>query len=77
MIFERACEESQALFVLREKFHLSYGIRPQQRRSTMDILKKIWNTSVTVGQVIVTAVIGLIIGLVVWVLVGLFRPSKD
>ena len=77
MIFERACEESQALFVLREKFPLSYGIRPKQRRSTMDILKKIWNTSVTVGQVIVTAVIGLIIGLVIWVLVGLFRPSKD
>lgn len=43
----------------------------------MDILKKIWNTSVTVGQVIVTVVIGLIIGLVIWVLVGLFRPSKD
>ena len=43
----------------------------------MDILKKIWNSSVTVGQVIVTAVIGLIIGLVIWVLVGLFRPSKD
>ena len=34
----------------------------------MDILKKIWNTSVTVGQVIVTAVIGLTIGLVIWVL---------
>ena len=61
----------------REKFSSSYGIRLKQRRSTMDILKKIWNTSVTVGQVIVTAVIGLIIGLVVWVLVGLFRPSKD
>lgn len=43
----------------------------------MDILKKIWNTSVTVGQVIVTAVIGLIIGLVIWVLAGLFRPLKD
>ena len=43
----------------------------------MDILKKIWNTSVTVGQVVVTAVIGLIIGLVTWVLVRLFRPSKN
>ena len=43
----------------------------------MDILKKIWNTSVTVGQVIVTAVIGLTIGLVIWVLVWLFRPSKN
>ena len=43
----------------------------------MDILKKIWNTSVTVGQVIVTAVIGLIIGLVILVLVRLFRPSKE
>lgn len=31
MIFERACEESQALFVLREKFHLSYGIRPKTK----------------------------------------------
>lgn len=61
----------------REKFSLSYGIRPKQRRSTMDILKKIWNTSVTVGQVIVTAVIGLAIGLVIWVLVRLFRPSKN
>lgn len=61
----------------REKFSLSYEIRPKQRRSTMDILKKIWNTSVTVGQVIVTAVIGLTIGLVIWVLVRLFRPSKN
>ncbi len=43
----------------------------------MDILKKIWNMSVTVGQVIVTAVIGLTIGLVIWVLVRLFRPSKN
>lgn len=43
----------------------------------MDILKKIWNTSVTVGQVVVTAVIGLIIGLVIWVLVRLFRSSKN
>lgn len=43
----------------------------------MDILKKIWNTSVTVGQVIVTAVIGLTIGLVILVLVRLFRPSKN
>ena len=43
----------------------------------MDILKKIWNTSVTVGQVIVTATIGLIIGLVIWALVRLFRPSKE
>lgn len=43
----------------------------------MDILKKIWNTSVTVGQVIVTAVIGLTIGLVIWVLVRLFRSSKN
>lgn len=43
----------------------------------MDILKKIWNTSVTVGQVIVTAVIGLTIGLVIWVLVRLFRSSKE
>ena len=43
----------------------------------MDILKKIWNTSVTVGQVIVTAVIGLTIGLVIWVLVRLFRTSKN
>lgn len=77
MIFERACERLQALFVLREKIPLSYGIRPKQRRSTMDILKKIWNTSVTVGQVIVTAVIGLTIGLVIWVLVRLFRPSKN
>lgn len=43
----------------------------------MDILKKIWNMSVTVGQVIVTAVIGLTIGLVIWVLVRLFRLSKN
>lgn len=61
----------------REKTCSSYGIRPKQRRSTMDILKKIWNTSVTVGQVIVTATIGLVIGLVIWVLVRLFRPSKE
>lgn len=69
--------EKSAALVFTRKIHLYYGIRPKQRRSTMDILKKIWNTSVTVGQVIVTAVIGLTIGLVIWVLVRLFRPSKN
>lgn len=43
----------------------------------MDILKKIWNTSVTVGQVIITALIAVTIGLALRLLVGLFRPSKD
>jgi hypothetical protein len=77
-MFARELVRNRRLFFfLREKFSLSYGIRPKQRRSTMDILKKIWNTSVTVGQVIVTAVIGLTIGLVIWVLVRLFRPSKN
>ena len=43
----------------------------------MDILKKIWNTSVTVGQIIITVLIGLTIGLAVKLVMSLFRPSKD
>lgn len=42
----------------------------------MDICKKIWNTTVTVGQIITSAIIALTIGVVLWLLVQMFRPNK-
>lgn len=42
----------------------------------MDICKKIWNTTITVGKIITSALIALTIGVVLWVLVQLFRPNK-
>lgn len=39
------------------------------------IFKKIWNYSITVGQMIMTAIA--IITLIVWLLCRAFRPSKD
>lgn len=43
----------------------------------MDICKKIWNATVTVGQIITSALIALTIGVVLWVLVQLFRPKQS
>lgn len=43
----------------------------------MDICKKIWNTTVTVGQIITSALIALTIGVVFWILVQLFRPKQS
>lgn len=43
----------------------------------MNICKKIWNTTVTIGQIIIGALITLTIGVVLWVLVQLFRPNKN
>lgn len=37
------------------------------------IFKKIWNYSITVGQMIMTAIVTVI----VWLLCRAFRPSKD
>lgn len=41
------------------------------------ILKKIWNYSITVGQMIMTALAMAIVSLVVWLLFSAFRPKKD
>ena len=41
------------------------------------IFKKIWNYSITVGQMIVTAIAMAVVSLVVWLLFSAFRPSKD
>ena len=41
----------------------------------MHICKKIWNT--TVGQIITSAIIALTIGVVLWLLVQMFRPNKN
>lgn len=43
----------------------------------MDICKKILSTTVTVGQIITSALIALTIGVVLWVLVQLFRPKQS
>lgn len=43
----------------------------------MDICKKIWNATVTVGQIITSAIIALTIGIVLWLLVQMFRPNKN
>lgn len=43
----------------------------------MNICKKIWNTTVTVGQIITSALIALTIGVVFWILVQLFRPKQS
>ncbi len=40
------------------------------------IFKKIWNYSITVGQMILTALAMAIVSLVVWLLFSAFRPSK-
>ena len=47
------------------------------RRYVMDICKKIWNTTVTVGQIVTSAIIALTIGVVLWLLVQMFRPNKN
>ena len=40
------------------------------------IFKKIWNYSITVGQMIMAAAMA-IVTIVVWLLCRAFRPSKD
>ena len=41
------------------------------------IFKKIWNYSITVGQVIMTAIAMALVTMVVWLLCRAFLPSKD
>lgn len=41
------------------------------------IFKKIWNYSITVGQMIMTAIAMVIVTVIVWLLCQAFRPSKD
>lgn len=55
------------------------GESPEKEYENMNesILKKIWNYSITVGQMIMTALAMAIVSLVVWVLFSAFRPKKD
>ena len=39
--------------------------------------KKIWNYSITVGQMIMTAIAMAIATVIVWLLCRAFRPSKE
>ena len=41
------------------------------------IWKRIWNYSITVGQLIMTAMVMALIGFGAWLLYSIFRPSKD
>ena len=41
------------------------------------IWKRIWNYSITVGQLIITAAVMAVLGLAAWLLYSIFRPSKD
>lgn len=41
------------------------------------IFNKIWNYTISVGQIITTFLIGCAIALVMWLFVQIFRPSKD
>ena len=55
------------------------GESPRKGVKSMNesIFKKIWNYSITVGQMIMTALAMAIVSLVVWLLFSAFRPSKD
>lgn len=39
--------------------------------------KKIWNYTISVGQIITTFLIGCAAALVMWLFIQIFRPSKD
>ena len=41
------------------------------------IFKKIWNYTISVGQMIMTAIAMALVTMVVWLLCRVFRPSKD
>lgn len=41
------------------------------------IFNKIWNYTISVGQIITTFLIGCAVALVMWLFVQIFRPSKD
>lgn len=41
------------------------------------IFKKFWNYSITVGQMIMTAIAMAFVTLILWLLCRAFRPSKD
>lgn len=48
-----------------------------ERIMNESIFKKIWNYSITVGQMIMTAIAMAIVTVIVWLLCRAFRPSKD
>jgi hypothetical protein len=64
----------------REKFSVLYGMKAQEKgecNMNESIFKKIWNYSITVGQMIMTAIAMAIVTVIVWLLCRAFRPSKD
>lgn len=48
-----------------------------ERIMSESIGKKIWNYTISVGQIVTTFLIGCAIALVMWLFVQIFRPSKD
>ena len=62
----------------REKFSVLYGTKAQEKENVImneSIFKKIWNYSITVGQMIITAIVMAIVTIVVWLLCSAFRPK--
>ena len=55
------------------------GESPEKEYENMNesIFKKIWNYSITVGQMIMTAIAMAIVTVIVWLLFSAFRPKKD
>lgn len=53
------------------------GSRKGECNMNESIFKKIWNYSITVGQMIMTAIAMAIVTVIVWLLCRAFRPSKD
>ena len=53
------------------------GPRKGECNMNESIFKKIWNYSITVGQMIMTAIAMAIVTVIVWLLCRAFRPSKD
>lgn len=69
--------ETRGLLFFRKLNILYNGRTAILRRYVMDICKKIWKSTVTVGQIITSAIIALTIGVVLWLLVQMFRPNKN
>ena len=41
----------------------------------MEIFKKIWNYSITIGQMIITALVMTLVGIAMWLIINSFRPK--
>ena len=83
LIFSRrAYEKSQALFLLlktRKNLLVLWDKARNKGERIMNesIFNKIWNYTISVGQIITTFLIGCAVALVMWLFVQIFWPSKD